>query len=160
MTHSQYAHQRVIAFLSKAVLGALAIVLLFAGVAHAQDVGSSITPSFGDGKLKILGEGFKPNEKVTITVKIDAGTSTFNATADAQGAFELDTGLDLAPGSSVELDARGDQGSGSASITSVPPALPLPQTGADLASWTPIFVLGILLAVAGLVFAVRSAKHA
>ncbi|HZQ06833.1 MAG TPA: hypothetical protein VFD70_09655 [Anaerolineae bacterium] len=132
------------------------LTLLFGGhVARAQEAGASITPSFGDGKLKILGEGFKPNENVTITVKVNAGTFTLNATANAQGQFELDTGLSLAPGSSVELDARGDQGSGSASITSVPPALPLPQTGATMSSFGTAFLVGLVLLIGGFFLATR-----
>lgn len=158
MIHIQHAFYRVTVFLGAIALTAVAVLSLFVQVARAQDVGASITPSFGDGKLKILGEGFKPNENVTITVKVDTGTQTFNATADAQGGFELDTGMDVPPLSSVELDARGDQGSGSASITSVPPALPLPQTGAAMPSFGIVMLVALLLVFGGgALFALRRA---
>lgn len=144
---------RIGLLVSTAVL-LLAVSSLFGGVAYAQDAGTEITPSFGDGKLKVLGAGFKPNENVTINVTIDSGAHTFTATANAEGAFELDTGLEVAPLSSVELDARGDQGSGSASITGVP-VLPLPQTGAVIPSVGITLILGLLLLIGGLVLAVR-----
>lgn len=146
--------QRCIGLLVSTAALLLAVLSLFGGVAYAQDAGTEITPSFGDGKLKVLGAGFKPNESVTITVTIDSGTHTFIASADAQGAFEVETGLDLAPGSSVELDGRGDQGSGSASITGVP-VLPLPQTGAAIPSIGIPLILGLLLLIGGIVLAVR-----
>lgn len=141
--------QQVFVLMAAAALMSIAIFFLLGGVTHAQE-GGSITPSFGDGKLKIQGEGFKANENVTITVKLDSGTHTFNVTANAQGEFELDTGLDVPPLSSVELDARGDQGSGSASITSVPPKLPLPQTGAAMSSFGTALFVGLLLLVGGI----------
>ncbi len=146
--------QRVFVLLTAVALVSAAIFLLLGGITHAQD-GASITPSFGDGKLKILGEGFKANEKVTIAVKLDSGSHTFTATADAQGAFELDTGLQVPPLSSVELDARGDQGSGSASITSVPPAVPLPQTGGTLSPVDAAVLVGLVLLVGGILLAAR-----
>lgn len=157
MNHLQFRVRRGIALLGAAAFVALGLLLVFGSVVRAQDAGAQVTPSFGDGKLKILGAGFKANENVTITIKLDSGTSTFKATADAQGAFELNTGLDLSPGSSVQLDARGDQGSAGASITSVP-ILPLPQTGGDVGSVMPVFVLGLLLAVVGLIFVKRSTR--
>ena len=159
MTNSYLDSSRLTVWIAAALCLALAVLSLFCGAAYAQEAGTEITPSFGDGKLKLLGAGFKPNEKVTIAVKIDSGTYTFNATADAQGAFELDTGLDLAPGSSVELDARGDQGSGGASITSVPPALPLPQTGAATSSQVMPLLAGMLLVLGGIFFLARSPKR-
>ncbi|MDL1894653.1 LPXTG cell wall anchor domain-containing protein [Anaerolineae bacterium CFX7] len=145
---------RVFILLTAAALMSTAIFLLLGGISHAQD-GASITPSFGNGKLKLLGEGFKANENVTITVKLDSGTHTFTVTANAQGEFELVTGLDLAPGSSVELDARGDQSSGGASITSVPPNLPLPQTGAAVSSFGTVLFVGLLLLAGGIFLVAR-----
>ena len=161
---NEFNLQRVFYLIGAGALTALALALLVGGVARAQDSSAEITPSFGDGKLKILGAGFKPNENVTITVKLDSGTYTFNVTANAEGKFELDTGLNVPPLSSVELAARGDQGSGSASITSVPPAMPLPQTGAPQTSpGIPIFVgailMGLLLLVGGGLLAARRAAH-
>lgn len=158
MNRLQFPSLRTTAMLGAVVFVVLAVLFVFVGVTHAQSASAEITPSFGDGKLKILGAGFKPNENVIITVKIDSGTSTFNAAANAQGAFELDTGLDLAPGSNVALDARGDQGSGGASITSVS-VLPLPQTGADVGSATPILAVGLILVLVGLVFVKHSVRR-
>ncbi len=112
MSNFKFTPYRVLVLLAVATLTTLAIFLLLGGVARAQETSAEITPSFGDGKLKVLGAGFKPNENVTITVTLDSGTHTFTVTANAQGEFELDTGLDVPPLSSVELDARGDQGSG------------------------------------------------
>ncbi len=146
--------QRVFVLLTAVALMSVAVFLLLGGVTHAQE-SASITPSFGDGKLKILGEGFKANENVTITVKLNSGTHTFTVTANAQGEFELDAGLDLAPGSSVELDARGDQGSGGASITSVPPNLPLPQTGAAVSPFGTVLFVGLLLLAGGIILVAR-----
>lgn len=137
---------------------ALVFVLVLAGVAHAQENASEITPSFGDGRLKILGNRFKPNENVAITVKLDGRTAMFTTTANAQGEFQLDTGLSVRPGSSVELEARGDQGSGSAVITSVPPALPLPQTGAAMYSFGVAVLAGLLLLLGGFLLAAHPIK--
>ncbi len=103
-------HKRAAGILCVLLVTLLAFAIA-GGNAHAQDA-AEITPNFGNGKLTVTGMGFKPNEKVTMTVKIDSGTSTFSATANGQGSFELDTGLVVKPGSSVELDARGDQGHG------------------------------------------------
>lgn len=138
------------------LMAALAFMLVVTG-ARAQEA-SALTPNFGNGKLSIEGAGFKPNEKITITVKLDSGASTFSVTADAQGAFNLDTGLAVQPGSSVQLDARGDQGSGAAAITSVP-ALPLPTTGASMPSFDWLLLAGLLLALAGALLLIRSVKR-
>lgn len=154
MTYLKTRSKRAVGLLTLAVLLMLAALVPMSGVAYAQDAGAAITPSFGDGKLKVLGAGFKPNENVTITVQIDGGTHTFTAVANPEGDFELDTGLDLAPGSSVELEARGDQGSGSASITSVP-VLPLPQTGAAMSSFGIALIVGLLLLAGGVYLAAR-----
>lgn len=159
MIQFQSNTQRPIGLLATAVLLTLAVLLMFSGTIHAQDTGTQITPSFGDGKLKILGAGFKPNEKVTLTVKIDRGTFTFDVTANGGGDFELATGLDLAVGSSVEIDARGDQGSGSASITSVPPALPLPQTGAAMPSLAMTLFVGFIVLFGGALLAMRASRR-
>lgn len=155
MMTRNFKTQRTFVLLTSAAMMSIALFLLLGGVIHAQDNDASVTPSFGDGKLKILGEGFKPNENVTLTVTLDSGTHTFNVTASAQGEFELDTKLDVPPLSSVELDARGDQGSGSASITSVPPALPLPQTGVDTPPFSMAILIGLVLLIGGLFLAAR-----
>ncbi len=154
MCNFKFAPARVLSLLVAALMS-LALFTSLGGVTHAQDVDASVTPSFGDGKLKIFGEGFKPNENVTVTVKLDSGSHTFTTTANTQGEFELETGLDVPPLSSVELDARGDQGSGSAAITSVPPALPLPQTGAAMSSFGTALFVGLLLLASGIFLAAR-----
>ncbi len=91
---------------------------------HARQA-EGLEPSFGDGRLTITGGGFKPNERVTLSVRTGGATQQFTTTADARGRFRLETGLAVQPGSSVALEARGDQGTTQAAITSAPPGLPI-----------------------------------
>jgi hypothetical protein len=81
---------------------------------------SGLEPRFGDGKLVVVGNGFRPNEQVVLDVKLDAERRQFTTSADAQGHFELATGMNVRPGSGVELNARGNLGTGKAAITSAP----------------------------------------
>ena len=106
-------------------LAALAILLL-TGVASAQ---GSVTPSFGDGTLTLDGEGYRPGEQVQITVRIAGATQPFSATADARGRFRLATGLQVAPMSRVEIEARDEQGLTQVTTTSGPGAVPGPGGG-------------------------------
>src|SRR5215212_7944064 len=98
---------------------ALAVLslLLVAGPARAQ---GSVTPSFGDGRLILLGEGYRSGERVEITVRAAGASHPFTATADARGHFRFDTGLVVPPLSSVEIEARDEQGLTQATITSAP----------------------------------------
>lgn len=105
------------------------ILSLVVGLALAQGAGEVI-PSFGDGKLAIIGEGFRPGERVEITVRIGGSSQQFTARADARGRFRLETGLAIPPLSSVELEARDEQGLTQAVITSAPGALPGAAAGA------------------------------
>lgn len=105
------------------------ILSLVIGLALAQGAGEVI-PSFGDGKLAIIGEGFRPGERVEITVRIGGSSQQFTARADARGRFRLETGLAIPPLSSVELEARDEQGLTQAVITSAPGALPGAAAGA------------------------------
>lgn len=118
----------------KAVTGVLLVgiaclaLLLTARPVAAQ---GAVTPSFGDGKLTLVGEGYRPAERVAITVRLAGASHQFNATADSRGRFRLDTGLQVPPLSKVEIEARDEQGLTQATTTSAP-AVPggLPGGGA------------------------------
>jgi hypothetical protein len=94
-------------------------------LAAAQE-GEGITPSFGDGRLTISGGGFRAGERVSLTVQAAGTSHQFTALADAQGRFQLATDLMLRPGTSVQIEARGDQGTTVVAITSAPGSLPVP----------------------------------
>jgi LPXTG-motif cell wall-anchored protein len=104
--------------------GKLAFVLvLLAGTAAAQDA-AELTPSFGNGTLTIMGAGFKAQEVITIMVTVAGGKRQLTTTADAQGNVQVATGIAVRPGQSLELEARGDQGTTMAVTTAVPGMLP------------------------------------
>jgi hypothetical protein len=105
----------------------LFVSLAASGIAAAQE-GGSLTPSYGNGMLAIVGEGFRPNAHIDIKVTVGGTTREVNARADQQGRFQLETGIPVPPGTSVELAARDGTGSGAASITSGPPLLLPPAT--------------------------------
>jgi hypothetical protein len=109
-------------------LVALAI-LLSAGVVGAQ---GSVTPSYGDGTLTLTGEGYRPGEQVEITVRAAGSMQQFSARADANGRFQLATGLQVAPMSRVEIEARDEQGLTQVTTTSAPGAVPGPGGGMPL----------------------------
>lgn len=106
-------------------LVALAI-LLAAGPAAAQ---GSVTPSYGDGTLTLDGEGYRPGEQVEITVRVAGAAHAFSARADARGRFQLATGLQVAPMSRVEIEARDEAGMTQVTTTSGPGAVPGPGGG-------------------------------
>ena len=138
------------------VLGIVAALVLGLGAVGAQDEESGIVPLFGDGKLRVQGSGFKAGEVVTLTVTTAAGTETFTVTAGDDGKIDVDTGIMLEPGSSVELNAVGDQGTGFAAITAAPGMLPegeasAGETDALPKSGAPIGVIGLTIAGLGLV---------
>ncbi len=112
-----------------AMLVAVLALALSTFTALAEE-GSGLEPRFGDGKLTIVGNGFKPGEQVTLDVETDADRRQFRSTADAQGHLELATGMLVKPGSGVELSARGDSGTGMAAMTSAPmlPGAGVPAT--------------------------------
>jgi hypothetical protein len=110
------------------VLAVLA-VLLATGVAGAQ---GSVTPSYGDGTLTLIGEGYRPGEQVEITVRAGGSTRAFSTVADARGRFQLATGLQVAPMSAVEIEARDEQGLTQVTTTSGPGAAPGPGGGMPL----------------------------
>ena len=114
------------------VSGALAAlaILLATGVAAAQ---GSVTPSFGDGTLTLVGEGYRSGERVEITVRITGATQPFSATADARGRFRLATGLQVPPMSRVEIEARDEHGLTQVTTTSGPGAQPGPGGGMPVA---------------------------
>jgi hypothetical protein len=103
-------------------------VLLGREVAVAQERQESegLTPFFGDGRLTITGGGFGAGEQIMLTVQASGTRYQFATTADARGQFRLATDLTLRAGASVQIEARGDQGTTQAAITSVPGGLPTP----------------------------------
>jgi hypothetical protein len=101
-------------------------LLLFARSAHAQ---GSVTPSFGTGTLVLEGEGYRSGERVEITVRTAGASHQFMATADARGRFRLDTALVVPPLSSVEIEARDEQGLTQAMTTSAPGGPPGSSSG-------------------------------
>ena len=107
------------------VIAALLGLLLTTGLAAAQE-GEGLTPFFGDGRLTITGGGFRPGEQVTLTVQVAGSRHELQATADARGQFRLATSLAVLPGASVQIEARGNQGTTQAVITSAPGGLPVP----------------------------------
>ncbi len=106
-----------------AALAFALVLVMVAGTAAAQD-SAELTPSFGNGKLTISGAGFKAREAVTIIVTVEQGKRQLTTTADSQGNFELATAIAVGPGQSLELEARGDQGTTIAVTTAVPTMLP------------------------------------
>lgn len=141
----------------------LIVALLFAVAADAEEE-DGLVPSFIDGRLVIVGAGFRASEQITVSVDIDGAISRFAITADEQGSFRLATGLAVGPGAGVKLEARGTQGTTKAAIASAPgqnqpPGLP--KTGAGSGSapvargLLVIAVLGSTLVSAGLWLHVR-----
>ena len=115
---------------------AMLAILLAAGVAAAQ---GSVTPAYGDGTLTLTGEGYRPGEQIEITVRMAGSTQRFSARADARGGFRLATGLQVAPMSRLEIEARDEQGLTQVTTTSgpgVPPGsgggMPLPAPGGGM----------------------------
>ena len=114
-----------------AIVATLLVTLVAVGSVGAQE--DSLVPSFGDGRLVVLGAGFRAGEVVSVTVRAEGVTSQFVAAADAQGRFRLETNLVVRPCSAVEVTARGDRGTSKAAITTAPGACAppgLPDTGA------------------------------
>src|SRR5687768_7074057 len=118
------SHRRVKLGVSGAVVAL--VILLSASVAGAQ---GSVTPSYGDGTLTLDGEGYRAGEMVEITVRVAGSTQTFSARADARGRFQLATGLQIAPMSRVEIEARDEAGMTQVTTTSGPGAVPGPGGG-------------------------------
>jgi LPXTG-motif cell wall-anchored protein len=101
-------------------------------VAEPAVAQGGVTPSFGDGKLTVVGEGYRAGEQVEITVRVGGVGHQFTATADTRGRFRLETGLQVPPMSSVEIEARDEQGLTQATMTSAPGALTGPGGGMPL----------------------------
>jgi hypothetical protein len=95
-------------------------------VAVAQ---GAVTPSYGDGALTLTGEGYRPGEQVEITVRSGGTSQQFTIRSDARGRFRLETGLQVAPLSRVEVEARDEQGLTQVTTTSGPGAMPATPGG-------------------------------
>ena len=65
-----------------ALLLTLLVLLLFTRPVLAQ---GAVTPSFGDGQLTILGEGYRAGERVEIRDRVGGQSHQFAATADGRG---------------------------------------------------------------------------
>lgn len=123
------------------VIPILALPLILAvGIAEAEEPGG-LVPLFGNGQLTIQGSGFQPKEVVTVIAEVAAVSRRFTVTADAQGGFQVVTGLAVRPGASVKLEARGEQGTNLAVMTSVPPArIGAPIPNLPRAGGTPVLI--------------------
>lgn len=146
------------------LLTTVVMLALSARPASAQG-GEGLTPSFGDGRLTLTGDGFRPGERITVSVRVGDARPQFMVTADARGRFRLTTGLAVPPGSSLQIEARGEQGTTQAVITSVPGGIPArPDAGAaPPAPVVPEAETGWLvvggLAVLGAFLVVRSSRQ-
>ena len=108
---------------------AVLAMLLVTAVAVAQ---GSVTPSYGDGKLTLTGEGYQPGERVEITVRVGGSSQQFSVRADGRGRFRLETGLQIAPMSRVEVEARDEHGLIQVTTTSGPGTAPASEGGMPL----------------------------
>jgi len=113
------------------VLMGCALLLLSLLLARPVSAQGSVTPSFGTGKLILVGEGYRSGEQVEITVRSAGVNYPFTATADPRGRFRLDTGLVLPPLSGLQIEARDEQGQTQATMTSAPGGLPGMPVGGD-----------------------------
>ena len=141
-------------------LVALLLVLVGATSQALANEDRGITPLFDDGKLTIVGAGFNPGEQVTIVVNAGDSSTKITAIANGQGSFRLITGIEVIPGKSVELEARGDQGSEMTAVTSAPLLLPrsgpssfdrLPRTGDPVLPILTTIGIGLVALTGGLV---------
>ena len=136
------------------ILAFTLVLIIAASPAAAQDA-AELTPSFGNGRLTIIGAGFKAGEGVAITVTVAGGQQQVTTTADAHGNFRLATGIVVRPGQSLALDARGNQGTTLAVTTAVPGMLP--TTGAPTLPMLRILSAACILL--GIGFALRRRVH-
>ena len=113
------------------VLMGCALLLLSLLLARPVSAQGSVTPSFGTGKLILVGEGYRSGEQVEITVRSAGVNYPFTATADPRGRFRLDTGLVLPPFSGLQIEARDEQGQTQATMTNAPGGLPGAPAGGD-----------------------------
>ncbi len=134
-------------FIGKLSVALLVGLALVAG-AGAQEA-SGLTPSFGDGRLSVTGDGFKPGEVVTLTMTIDGTSQQRSVTADPRGHFALATGLAVRSGAAVQINAQGNQGTNMAATTAVPGLL-LPPTGRSGLALTLMVLLAVAAGSAGL----------
>ena len=110
--------------LAAAAWGVLAAALMSAPVSGQS---SGLVPAWGGGTLTVTGSGFRPGERVQLTVAVGQAQQTFTVTADGSGRITVPTGVHVPAGQGVKLDARGDMGTAMAAITG-PSNLP-PEPG-------------------------------
>jgi hypothetical protein len=107
-------------------------------------------PDWGGGTLTVSGGGFGPGERVTVVAKVGQTQQAFQVTADARGRFVLRTGMRMGAGTRVSLEARGDQGTAMAAITTVP-SLPMEGFDGDTAGQPPYTWPALLGGLAALI---------
>lgn len=116
---------------STLLAGCILTMLSLLLVTRPVSAQGSVTPSFGDGKLVLVGEGYRSGERVEITVRAGGASHQLAVMADSRGRFRLDTALAIAPLSSLEIEATDERGQTQATtITSAPGGLP-GSTGDD-----------------------------
>lgn len=127
----------VFTLLSLVLLGGLA-----SGVG-AQEPPSRLELSWGDNRpLVFTGNDWRPNERVTITARIDGQSYNFTTRADAQGSFRVETNVMVPPGAGVQYQAEGDQGTGVAGIADPPPVQQARRVTATVATDRPSYSVG------------------
>src|SRR5207253_3005239 len=143
------------------------LVAASTSLAATQEPEGGLLPSYGDGKLAVIGSGFKPGEHVTVTARVAGTQAQFTATADAQGSFRLETDMEVPPGTGVQLQALGDQGTGMAVITEAGPpqgAASGPAEPGRQPSGPPLqavaLALGLALALGAVAFGAYRRSHA
>lgn len=104
------------------------LMLLGAGVATAQ---GSVSPTFGNGELVVIAEGYRPGEHVEVIARAGGTAYQFAPTADAHGCFRLETGLVIPPLSSIEIEAPDEQGGTQVTMAAGAGSLPEPSAGAN-----------------------------
>jgi hypothetical protein len=140
-------------------LGAAVLMTAFGlDVASAHDGDSGLVPLYGDGRLMVDGDGFGPDERLTVAVGTpDGGRRQFAVTASGEGHFHLVTDLPVRPGDGVRLDVSGDRGSVRTTIASV--SRPMPWDGVDLTRALAVALGGAIVLVGGVLLWSRAAAR-
>ena len=125
----------------------LAAITSSVAVTYAQESTPSVMPTLENGKVTLVGSGFRSDETVEITIRVGGTSYSFTVTADAGGSFRLRTKIVVTPGTGLEYEGKRSDGSGFAGIAEPVPPGTMPQTGASPVSLTPILVAGMVLAL-------------
>ena len=117
-------------------------------VTYAQESTPSVMPTVENGKVTLVGSGFRSGETVEITIRVGGTSYSFTVTADAGGSFRLRTKIVVTPGTGLEYEGKRSDGSGFAGIAEPAPPGTMPQTGFAPFSVTPSLV-GVLALILG-----------